>query len=152
MQHSSAAVGRGVAFVGALRVEPAQGLHALARERLAAPAQGGTWRALSMSDVTPKAGTVSVTIVDPVTAKDGKEVQARIGASVLDIAQEHDMVSNRRMPCPSQGAARACGASRVQLCVHGWLAWHRRGFQFLGLTKRRAVSGARGRVRGHAGM
>merc|ERR1712216_71494 len=48
-------------------------------------------RALSMSDVTPKEGTVAVTIVDPVTAKEGRLIHARIGASVLDVAQEHDM-------------------------------------------------------------
>lgn len=44
-------------------------------------------RALSMSDVTPKEGTVAVTIVDPVTAKEGRLIHARIGASVLDVAQ-----------------------------------------------------------------
>ena len=47
---------------------------------------------MSMSDVTPKEGTVTVTIIDPVTAKDGRQIQARIGASVLEIAQEHDLV------------------------------------------------------------
>jgi len=49
-------------------------------------------RAMSMSEVTPKEGTVGITIIDPVTAKDGRTIQARIGASVLDVAQEHDMV------------------------------------------------------------
>ena len=49
-------------------------------------------RGMAMSDVTPKQGTVTVTIIDPVTAKDGRQIQARIGASVLDVAQEHDMV------------------------------------------------------------
>lgn len=48
-------------------------------------------RAMSMSDVTPKEGTVSITIIDPVTAKDGRTIQARIGASILDVAQQHDM-------------------------------------------------------------
>jgi hypothetical protein len=45
-----------------------------------------------MSNVTPKQGTVTVKIIDPVTAKEGRQIQARIGASVLDVAQEHDMV------------------------------------------------------------
>ena len=52
----------------------------------------GQVRSMSMSEVTPKEGTVTVTIIDPVTAKDGRQIQARIGASVLEIAQEHDLV------------------------------------------------------------
>jgi len=153
VQHSSAAVGRGVAFraVCVLRVAPAQGLHALARERLAARAQRGTWRTLTMSDVTPKEGTVAVTIIDPVTAKAGKEIQARIGASVLEIAQEHDMVSSRRTPCPTHQAVGPCTASHIQLSVYASLAWHAWPPISHGLTHCAAL-GAGGRVRGHAGM
>jgi hypothetical protein len=62
------------------------------RERFALGAQRGARRGLSMSEVIPKKGTVTVTVIDPVTAKDGREIQARIGASVLDVVQEHDMV------------------------------------------------------------
>lgn len=66
----------------------------------------GQQRAMSMSDVTPKEGTVTVTIIDPVTAKDGRQIQARIGASVLEVAQEHDMV-------------RTCLPARsIHLCSH----------------------------------
>ena len=54
----------------------------------------GQKRAMSMSEVSPQEGTVTVIIVDPVTAKEGRQIQARIGASVLDVAQEHDMVSS----------------------------------------------------------
>jgi hypothetical protein len=59
---------------------------------LSATAKAGQPRAMSMSNVNPKQGTVTVTIIDPVTAKEGRTIHARIGASVLDVAQEHDMV------------------------------------------------------------
>ncbi len=68
-------------------------LHNSARAvSLPATAKAGQPRAMSMSDVAPKQGTVTVTIIDPVTAKEGRTIHARIGASVLDVAQEHDMV------------------------------------------------------------
>lgn len=84
------------AFRGEGRIEPRPMWSSIFAERPAkaqAAARAQQMRGMAISDIKPKQGTVTVTIIDPVTAKDGRQIQARIGASVLDVAQEHDMVN-----------------------------------------------------------
>lgn len=88
------------AFRGEGLIEPRPICSIVSAMRCPARAQARSQhvRGMAMSDVTPQKGTVMVTIIDPVTAKDGRQIQARIGASVLDVAQEHDMVCSAVVP------------------------------------------------------